>query len=166
MRSALATLLAAAALAVAAASFAQMREAPPLAEDPAVEARVMHLATVLRCLVCQNQTLADSNAELAVDLRNQVRAQVKAGRSDEEIIDYLVARYGDFVLYRPPVKATTMLLWAGPFVLLVAGLAGLIVTLRRRARAGAAPRAAAPEAIDEAARARAKALLEEPGGRR
>lgn len=165
MRSALAALLAALALGAAALSHAQMREAPPLAEDPAVEARVMNLSTVLRCLVCQNQTLADSNAELAVDLRNQVRAQVKAGRSDAEIIDYLVARYGDFVLYRPPVKATTVLLWAGPFVLLVAGLAGLVIALRRRARAQTAPGAAEPDSGDDAARARAKALLEEPGGR-
>ncbi len=165
MKPALAALLAALALGAAALSSAQMREAPPLAEDPAVEARVMNLSTVLRCLVCQNQTLADSNAELAVDLRNQVRAQVKAGRSDAEIIDYLVARYGDFVLYRPPVKTTTVLLWAGPFVLLVAGLAGLVIALRRRARAQAAPAAAEPGSGDDAARARAKALLDEPGGR-
>jgi len=168
MRSALAALLVCATLAAAAPLHAQMREAPPLAEDPAVEARVMHLSTVLRCLVCQNQTLADSNAELAVDLRNQVREQVKAGRSDEQIIDYLVARYGDFVLYRPPVKTTTVLLWAGPFVLLVAGLAGLVLTLRRRARGLAAASGAAGDAvdaIDAAARARAKALLDEPGGR-
>lgn len=163
MRRALAAGLAALALAAAAPVAAQMREAPPLAEDPAVEARVMNLATVLRCLVCQNQTLADSNAELAVDLRNQVRAQVKAGRSDEEIIEYLVARYGDFVLYRPPVKTTTVLLWAGPFVLLLAGLAGLLVTLRRRARAQASAGGAGRDAADEAARARAKALLDEPG---
>lgn len=163
MRRALAAGLAALALAAAAPVAAQMREAPPLAEDPAVEARVMNLATVLRCLVCQNQTLADSNAELAVDLRNQVRAQVKAGRSDEEIIEYLVARYGDFVLYRPPVKTTTVLLWAGPFVLLLAGLAGLLVTLRRRARAQASAGGTGRDAADEAARARAKALLDEPG---
>jgi cytochrome c-type biogenesis protein CcmH len=167
MRRALAAGLAAGlvvfALAFVAPVAAQMREAPPLAEDPAVEARVMNLATVLRCLVCQNQTLADSNAELAVDLRNQLRAQVKAGRSDEEIIDYLVARYGDFVLYRPPVKMTTVLLWAGPFVLLLAGLAGLLMTLRRRARAQASAAGAERDAVDEAARARAKALLDEPG---
>jgi len=171
MRSVLAALLASVALAAAAPLYAQMREAPPLAEDPAVEARVMDLATVLRCLVCQNQTLADSNAELAVDLRNQVREQVKAGRSDEQIIDYLVARYGDFVLYRPPVKMTTVLLWVGPFVLLVAGLAGLVLTLRRRARAQATASGAEGDATDAVdgvnadARARAKALLEEPGGR-
>ncbi|MEJ2174463.1 MAG: cytochrome c-type biogenesis protein CcmH [bacterium] len=148
MRRALAAGLAAGlvvfALAFVAPVAAQMREAPPLAEDPAVEARVMNLATVLRCLVCQNQTLADSNAELAVDLRNQLRAQVKAGRSDEEIM-------------------TTVLLWAGPFVLLLAGLAGLLMTLRRRARAQASAAGAERDAVDEAARARAKALLDEPG---
>jgi len=163
MRLALAALLAAALLAAAPAR-AQMREAPPLAEDPALEARVMDLATVLRCLVCQNQTLADSNAELAVDLRNQVREQIKAGRSDEQIIDYLVARYGDFVLYRPPVKTTTVLLWAGPFVLLAAGLGGLLLTLRRRARAQGARGAAENGAPDASARARARALLDGPGG--
>ena len=123
----------------------------------------MNLASVLRCLVCQNQTLADSNAELAVDLRNQLREQVKAGRSDAEIIDYLVARYGDFVLYRPPVKTTTVLLWAGPFVLLLAGLAGLLMTLRRRARTQASAAGTERDAGDDAARARAKALLDEPG---
>jgi len=167
MRSALAAALAALALAATAPLHAQMREAPPLAKDPAVEARVMHLASVLRCLVCQNQTLADSNAELAVDLRNQLRAQIKAGRSDAQIIDYLVARYGDFVLYRPPVKTTTVLLWAGPFVLLVAGLLGLALTLRRRARVQAAQtaqNAAHGSTVDAASRARAKALLDEPDG--
>lgn len=162
MRTAFAALLCAAALLAAAPGRAQMREAPPLAADPAVEARVMRLASVLRCLVCQNQTLADSNAELAADLRNELREQVKAGRSDEQIIDYLVTRYGDFVLYRPPMKATTVLLWVGPFLLLAGGLVALALTLRRRARAQAA---AEPEggATDGAARARAKALLDEPG---
>jgi cytochrome c-type biogenesis protein CcmH len=163
MRSALAAVLAAVALLAAAPGSAQMREAPPLAADPAVEARVMHLASVLRCLVCQNQTLADSNAELAVDLRNQLREQVKAGRSDEQIVDYLVTRYGDFVLYRPPMKATTALLWVGPFLLLVGGLAALGLTLRRRARAQGAMAEADGGAGDAAARARAKALLDEPG---
>ncbi|MCG6950896.1 MAG: cytochrome c-type biogenesis protein CcmH [Betaproteobacteria bacterium] len=163
MRSALTAVLAAVALLAAAPGSAQMREAPPLAADPAVEARVMHLASVLRCLVCQNQTLADSNAELAVDLRNQLREQVKAGRSDEQIVDYLVTRYGDFVLYRPPMKATTALLWVGPFLLLVGGLAALGLTLRRRARAQGAMAEADGGAGDAAARARAKALLDEPG---
>jgi len=163
MRTAVAALLSAGALLAAAPGHAQMREAPPLAADPAVEARVMHLASVLRCLVCQNQTLADSNAELAVDLRNQLREQVKAGRSDEQIVDYLVTRYGDFVLYRPPMKATTVLLWVGPFLLLVGGLAALGLPLRRRARAQGAVAEADSGAVDAAARARAKALLDEPG---
>lgn len=158
MRHALVTALLAGALQPMAS--AQIRDAPALAEDPAIEARVMSLSTELRCLVCQNQTIADSNAPLAVDLRNQVRDQVRAGRSDAQIVDYLVARYGDFVLYRPPLKLTTVLLWAGPFLLLVGGLAGLIVTLRRRA-AQAVPMESTEG--DAEARARAKALLDEPG---
>jgi len=99
------------------------------------QARVRHLSEKLRCLVCQNQSLADSNAELAEDLRRQVREQVAAGRSDEQIVGYLVERYGDFVLYEPPFKATTALLWIGPFVLLAAAAATLVIVLRRRRRA-------------------------------
>ncbi|QPD05405.1 MAG: Cytochrome c-type biogenesis protein CcmH [Candidatus Nitrospira kreftii] len=109
-------------------------EARPLGEDPAVEARLKHLAIELRCLVCQNQTLADSNAPLAEDLRREVREMIVKNMSDKEIIDFLVERYGDFVLYRPPLKATTTLLWVGPFVLLLAGATVLVITLRRRAR--------------------------------
>lgn len=109
-------------------------EAKPLGEDPAVEARLKHLAIELRCLVCQNQTLADSNAPLAEDLRREVRDMIVKNMSDKEIIDFLVERYGDFVLYRPPVKATTALLWVGPFVLLIVGLAALIITVRRRSQ--------------------------------
>jgi cytochrome c-type biogenesis protein CcmH len=109
-------------------------EAKPLGEDPAVEARVKHLAIELRCLVCQNQTLADSNAPLAEDLRREVREMIVKNMSDKEIIDFLVERYGDFVLYRPPVKATTALLWVGPFVLLIVGLAALIIAVRRRSQ--------------------------------
>lgn len=108
-------------------------EARPLAEDPAAEARLKHLAVELRCLVCQNQTLADSNAPLAEDLRREVREMIAKDMSDKEIIDFLVARYGDFVLYRPPLKATTTLLWVGPFVLLIVGATALVMTLRRRA---------------------------------
>ena len=108
-------------------------EARPLADDPAVEARLKHLAVELRCLVCQNQTLADSNAPLAEDLRREVREMISKDMSDKEIIDFLVARYGDFVLYRPPLKATTTLLWVGPFVLLTIGATVLVITLRRRA---------------------------------
>lgn len=109
-------------------------EARPLGEDPAVEARLKHLALELRCLVCQNQTLADSNAPLAEDLRREVRDMIVKNMSDKEIIDFLVERYGDFVLYRPPLKATTTLLWVGPFVLLIVGLAALIITVRRRSK--------------------------------
>ncbi len=99
------------------------------------ENRIRQLEEKLRCLVCQNQSLADSNAELAGDLRKQVRDQVAAGRSDDEIIAYLVQRYGDFVLYEPRFKSTTALLWLGPFVLLFAAALVLIVVLRRRRRA-------------------------------
>jgi len=160
MRAALAAALLALTIYAVPSAHAQTRAATPLAKDPAVEARVMSLANVLRCLVCQNQTIADSNAELAVDLRNQLRDQVKAGRSDEQIIDYLVARYGDFVLYRPPVKLTTVLLWAGPFVLLVAGLAGLTLTLRRRAGAQATATGGDADHDVSETRARARALLD------
>jgi cytochrome c-type biogenesis protein CcmH len=102
------------------------------AEDPALEKRVQALSSELRCLVCQNQTLADSNAPLAVDLRNQVREQLKAGASEREVRDWMVARYGDFVLYRPPFNAATALLWAGPFLLLIAGIALVLRVVRRR----------------------------------
>ncbi|CUQ65044.1 cytochrome c-type biogenesis protein [Candidatus Nitrospira inopinata] len=109
-------------------------EARPMGDDPAVEARLKQLAGELRCLVCQNQTLADSNAPLAEDLRREVREMIVKDMSDREIVDFLVSRYGDFVLYRPPLKTTTMLLWVGPFVLLVGGGIALAVTLRRRQR--------------------------------
>jgi cytochrome c-type biogenesis protein CcmH len=111
---------------------AYANEAEPAAQDPALEQRVMRLTAELRCLVCQNQSLADSHADLAIDLRNQVRSQMKAGKSDAEIREFMVARYGDFVLYRPPLKPTTAFLWAGPFVLLAAGGLALGFYLRRR----------------------------------
>jgi len=113
-------------------SLAAAEEARPLAENPQVEARLKTLAVELRCLVCQNQTLADSNAPLAEDLRREVREMITKGMSDREIIDFLVQRYGDFVLYRPPWKATTTLLWLGPFLLLIAGATALVLALRRR----------------------------------
>ena len=107
-------------------------EARPLAADEATEQRLIAIASELRCLVCQNQTIADSNADLANDFRREIRKLIAEGKSDQEIMDFMVARYGDFVRYRPPVKGTTILLWAGPGVLLVIGLAVLIRYLRRR----------------------------------
>jgi len=109
-------------------------EAAPASEDPALEKRVMAIAAELRCLVCQNQTIADSHAELAIDLRNQVRDMLRKGQSQEEIVAYMTARYGDFVLYRPPLKESTAMLWFGPALLLIGGVVGLVVVLRRRAR--------------------------------
>jgi cytochrome c-type biogenesis protein CcmH len=113
-------------------SLVAAEEARPLADNPQVEARLKTLAVELRCLVCQNQTLADSHAPLAEDLRREVREMIAKDMSDKEIIDFLVQRYGDFVLYRPPWKASTTLLWLGPFLLLIAGATGLVFALRRR----------------------------------
>src|SRR5258705_312012 len=112
--------------------FAQAREAQPASADPALEERVMNLSRELRCLVCQNETLADSRADLAEDLRNQIREQMKAGKSDKEIVAYLTQRYGKFILYNPPIDPTTYLLWFGPFVLLLAGLFVLFRYLKQR----------------------------------
>ena len=111
------------------------QEARPLGERPDVEARLKSLAVELRCLVCQNQTLADSNAPLAEDLRREVRAMIKRDMSDDQIVVFLVARYGDFVRYRPPLKTTTLMLWGGPFFLLAIGAGTLVLSLRRRAQA-------------------------------
>ena len=116
------------------------------------ERRAANLAHELRCLVCQNQTIADSNAPLAVDLRNQIREQMSAGKSDQDIIDFMVQRYGDFVLYRPPVKATTIALWAGPFLFMILGLVFLVRFVRRR-------RVPEPQ-LSDAERAQAAKLLE------
>jgi cytochrome c-type biogenesis protein CcmH len=127
----------------------------PAVDDP-FELRLKKLETELRCLVCQNQTLADSNAELASDLRREVRQLALAGKNDDEIRSYLTARYGDFVLYDPPLKATTWLLWIGPFSLLAGGGFLWWLVLRRRARA----QAAAPAQPDSGAAERARALLD------
>ena len=113
------------------------KEAVPAAPDPVLEARMLSIAAELRCLVCQNQTIADSHSGLAEDLRREVREQLRRGASDEQIIQYMTDRYGDFVRYRPPFKASTLVLWVGPVVLLVAGLAILAVVLRRRTRLAA-----------------------------
>ena len=107
-------------------------EAAPAAADPVLEKRVVALSEELRCLVCQNQTIADSHAELAVDLKNQIREQMRQGRSDQAILDYMVARYGDFVLYRPPVKGSTALLWFGPAAMVLLGFLSLLLYLKKR----------------------------------
>ena len=147
-------LVATASLAIAAAGPGSGREAAPASENPALEKRTMDLAEQLRCLVCQNQTIAESTAGLAVDLKNQIREQLSKGESESQIIDYMVARYGDFVLYRPPFKAMTALLWLGPLILLLCGLAWLYrVLLRRRSEQ-------APPELTPAEHERAKALLE------
>lgn len=124
------------------------------ADDAVLEQRVQRLSEELRCLVCQNQSLADSHADLAIDLKNQVREKLKQGASEKEVITFMTERYGDFVLYRPPLKTTTLLLWFGPGLLLVAGLIGLFMRLRRRAVTAAEPALT----VDE--RARAAALLD------
>ena len=122
-------------------------------DDPAHEARYKRLIAELRCLVCQNQNLADSNADLAKDLRDETYAMIKAGKSDEEIVTFMVNRYGDFVLYRPPVKATTFLLWFGPLIL--AAVAGIILVLQIRRRR----QASAPEELSEQEQQRLQDIL-------
>ena len=140
-------------LALLFASSSRAGEAVPTEQDPVKAQRAVKLAEELRCLVCQNQTIADSNAPLAVDLRTQIREQITAGRTDGEIVQYMVQRYGDFVLYRPPFKATTALLWLGPALLLLIGAAVLARNLAlRRQRQPAEP-------LTEAQSARARALL-------
>ena len=132
-------------------------EAQPTLNDPVAAKREVELAKQLRCLVCQNETIADSRAGLAVDLRNKLREQMAAGKSDEEIIAFMTERYGDFVLYRPPLKATTVLLWVGPFLLLAIGI--LIGWRAGRARA----KAARPAPLSAAERERAERLLRGEG---
>ena len=134
--------IAAVLIAFASCAFAQSAEvATP---DPVVEERLKRLAEELRCLVCQNQTIADSNAPLALDLRNQIRTQIALGRSDDQIREYMVQRYGDFVLYRPPFKATTAVLWLGPLLLVALG-AGVFVGVVRKRRANEEPAALSPK---------------------
>ena len=128
-------------------------EAQPTLNDPVAAKREVELAKQLRCLVCQNQTIADSNAGLAVDLRNKLREQMATGKSDAEIIAFMTERYGDFVLYKPPMKATTVLLWVGPFVLLAIGLLIGWRVVRGRAKA------ARPQPLSTADRERAERLL-------
>jgi len=130
-------------------------EAAPLAEDPVVEQRLTIIAEELRCLVCQNESLAGSRADLAMDLRREVRSLIKSGKTDAEIKEFLVSRYGDFVLYRPPVKPTTWLLWFGPLILLIGAVWILIGIVRRSQRLTDTP------VLDDQQRAKAQALLQE-----
>jgi cytochrome c-type biogenesis protein CcmH len=155
-------LLAALLVALASLAIAQgaPKEAAPLEMDPGTAKRAVTLANELRCLVCQNQTIAESNAELAQDLRRQINEQIAAGRSDREIIDYMVARYGDFVLYRPPFKAATAALWLGPFVLAAIALFVLSRVVRSRRQLAEEP------ALTEAERREAERLLADSGRRR
>ena len=132
-------------------------EAVPLAEDPVVEQRMLIITEELRCLVCQNESLAASRADLAQDLRREVRGLIKANKTDQEIRDYLVSRYGDFVLYRPAFKPLNYLLWLGPFALLLGALVVLLRLVRRNQRN------AAPTPLDPAQRAKAQSLLKDPG---
>ena len=117
---------------MAVSSITVAKEAVPTSDDPELEKKVNEIAAELRCLVCQNQTIADSHAALAVDLKNQVREMVREGKTRDDVVDYMVARYGDFVRYRPPVKPETYLLWVGPFLLLAGGILLLVVNLKKR----------------------------------
>lgn len=148
----LSLMLALSALSALSAFTVHANEAAPAAANPELEKRMLALTEELRCLVCQNQTIADSHAELAIDLKNQVREKLAAGMSDKEVIDFMVQRYGDFVLYRPPVKTATWLLWFGPFLLLAIGI---FVLMRKLAR-----RRTMEDNVPEAEMQRAAALLD------
>ena len=134
----------------------QAKEAPTTSADPALEARVMVIAEELRCLVCQNETIAASQADLAVDLKSQIRSKLTEGQSQRQILDFMVERYGDFVLYRPPLKTTTVLLWAGPFALLALAVLMMILNVKRRRRSAVL---AAQGTLSSAETARARQLL-------
>ncbi len=136
-------------------SVAVAKEAAPLAADPVVEQRLIHIAEELRCLVCQNESLAGSQADLAKDLREEVRGLIKEGKTDNEVKDFLVSRYGDFVLYRPQIKPATYLLWAGPFLLLIIGLFALIRYLKQRSKV------VADAPLSEEEKQRAETLLKD-----
>ena len=142
---------------VAAQAPAELKAAP-LSADPALEARVLKIAEELRCLVCQNETIAASQADLAKDLRQQIREQLTQGRTQPQILEFMAQRYGDFVLYRPPLQLSTVLLWAGPFVLLLVAAVVLLLNIRRRdPLTEAAP-------LSPAELQRAQRLLDDAGG--
>ena len=130
-------------------------EAVPLAEDPVVEQRMIAISEELRCLVCQNESLAGSRADLAEDLRRELRTLIKAKKTDAEILEYMVSRYGDFVRYRPPVKPLTWMLWFGPFLLLIGAIVALVRTVRRNLRG------TPPAALDPDQRQKAQSLLKD-----
>jgi cytochrome c-type biogenesis protein CcmH len=132
------------------------KEAPPLAEDEAVEKRMVAISEEMRCLVCQNESLSGSRSELAQDLRREIRTLIKEGKSDQDIMEFMVSRYGDFVRYRPPVKSTTYLLWFGPFLLLVGAIVALVIYLRRR---GGRAEIAAEGALSPEERRQAEKLM-------
>lgn len=136
-------------------SFSCANEAQPLAEDPVVEQRMIGISEELRCLVCQNESLAGSRADLAQDLRREIRSLISAGKTDAEIMDFMVSRYGDFVRYRPPVKPVTWILWFGPFLLLIGAVWGLWGMIKRRQHQTDAP------TLNAAQRKEAQALLQE-----
>lgn len=139
---------------VTASLAADAKDALPLSADPVLEARVMAVAEELRCLVCQNETIAASQADLAVDLRKQIRIKLQQGQSEAQILDFMVARYGEFVRYRPALNAGTVLLWIGPFALLAVAGVVLMMNIRQRRRLGAAL-----PPLNEAETQRLKALL-------
>lgn len=138
------------ALALTLGAPAQANEAASVGEDPAIEARMNVLAEDLRCLVCQNESLAGSHAELAEDLRREIRDQMKQGKNDDEVVKYLTDRYGDFVLYRPPFRSYTLLLWLGPLLFLSVGAGAWYFALKRR-RSMQATEAVSAEALQKAA---------------
>ncbi len=148
----IAATLAALVLGLGTASWAN--EAAPLADDPVVERRLIAISAELRCLVCQNESLAGSRADLALDLRREIRTLIRANKTDNEILEFMVTRYGDFVLYRPPVKPVTWLLWFGPFALLIGASWGLYRMVRASSKQPMAPK------LDETQRAQAQALLQ------
>lgn len=139
--------------------FAHAKEAEPESNNPELEVRVLAIAGELRCLVCQNETLAASHADLAVDLRQQIRLKLQAGESEKQIVDFMVSRYGEFVLYRPRLEARTVLLWLGPFVLLAVAVLMLVINVRRRRRSVLA------SDWSEAQAESARALLDDMPGR-
>lgn len=141
-------------IALLASGIASAKEAAPMAADVEIEKRMVAISEELRCLVCQNESLAGSHAELAQDLRREIRKMIGEGKSDKEILNFMEARYGDFVRYRPPVKPTTWLLWGGPFLLLLGGIGGLVVFLRQRGKAAPTP------GLSDEERRRAETLLE------